>query len=105
MRELDGFVPTYYNIKLNVEDGIYEARAHVANARVWGVTYQVPDNPVATLIFDHVEGTFTHTDGTIRKLTGGRGTMSVRQWHQYPNMLPRELYCDDVLTGEKLETL
>ena len=69
------------------------------------MTFQVPDNPIATLIFDKVEGTFTHNDGTVRTLTGGRGTMSVRQWHQYPNILPRELYCDDELTDEKFETL
>lgn len=41
----------------------------------------------------------------LKTLTGGRGAMSVRQWHQYPNMLPRELYCDDKLIGEKFETL
>ena len=105
MRELDGFVPTYYNIRIKTEDGVYEARAHVCNARPWGVTYKVPDNPVATLIFDSVEGKFTYNDGTVKTLTGGRGAMSVRQWHQYPNMLPRELYCDDELTGEKFETL
>lgn len=52
-----------------------------------------------------MEGKFTYNDGTVKTLTGGRGAMSVRQWHQYPNMLPRELYCDDELTGEKFETL
>ena len=105
MRELDGFVPSYYNIRFKVEDGVFEAKAHVCNARVWGVTFKMPDNPVATLIFDKVEGKFTYSDGTVKTLTGGRGTMSVRQWHQYPNMLPRELYCDEELTGEKFETL
>lgn len=105
MRELDGFVPTWYNIKLKVEDGVYEVRAHVCNARTWGVTFQVPDNPVATLIYDTVEGKFTHKDGTVRTLTGGRGSMSIRQWHAYPNILPRELYSDEVLTGEKFDTL
>ena len=69
------------------------------------MTYRVPDYPVATLIFDQVEGTFTETDGTMRTLTGGRGSMSVRQWHAYPNLLPRELYCDDALDGERFETL
>jgi len=58
-----------------------------------------------TLIFDSVEGKFTYNDGTVETLTGGRGAMSVRRWHQYPNMLPRELYCGDELTGEKFETL
>lgn len=79
MRELDGFVPTWYNIKIEVEDGVYEVRAHVCNARTWGVTFQVPDNPVATLIYDTVESKFTYKDGRIRMLTGGRGTMSIRQ--------------------------
>lgn len=105
MRELDGFVPTRYNIKIKTEDGVYEVCAHVCNARTWGVTFQVPDNPVATLIFDSVEGKFTNKDGSIRTLTGGRGSMSIRQWHQYPNMLPRELYSDEKLSGEKFDTL
>ena len=105
MRELDGFVPTWYNIKIKTEDGAYEVRAHVCNARTWGVTFKVPDNPVATLIYDKVEGTFTYKDGTVKTLTGGRGSMSIRQWHAYPNILPRELYSDEELTGEKFDTL
>ena len=105
LRELDGFIPTKYNIKIEVEDGIYEVKAHVCNASTWGVTYKVPDNPVATLTFDEVEGTFTYKDGTIKKLTGGRGVISVRQWHAYPNLLPRELYTDETREGEKFETL
>lgn len=89
MRELDGFVPTWYNIRIEMEDGVYEVRAHVCNARTWGVTFQVPDNPVGTLIYDTVEGKFTYKEGRVRELTGGRGTMSIRQWHAYPNILPR----------------
>jgi len=88
-----------------VEDGIYAVRAHVCNATTWGVTFKVPDMPVATLTFDKVEGQFTYKDGSVKKLNGGRGTMSVRQWHAYPNILPRELYSDEVLSGEKFDTL
>ncbi len=80
-------------------------RAHVGNARTWGVTFKVPDNPVAVLIFNRVEGTFTDNGGAVRTLTGGRGTMSVRQWHAYPNILPRELQRDEERSGEKFETL
>lgn len=108
IRELDGFVPEYYNIKIEVEDGVYEVRAHTCNVRTWGVTFQVPDNPVATLLFDNVEGKFTYKDGRIKELTGGRGVMSIRQWHQYPNILPRELYQDDetrTTDNEKFDTL
>lgn len=105
MRELDGFIPTVYRIKIEVSDGVYEVCAHVCNARVWGVTFKVPDNPVATLMFDEVEGKFTFRDGRVKQLTGGRGSMSVRQWHAYPNILPRELYSDEVKTGEKFDTL
>lgn len=105
MRELDGFVPMTYNIKIQSEGGIYEVNAHVGNARTWGVTYKIPDNPVAVLIFNKVEGTFTGRDSTVRTLTGGRGTMSVRQWHAYPNILSRELYSDEEKSGEKFETL
>ncbi|HIS69070.1 MAG TPA: hypothetical protein IAA58_06890 [Candidatus Gallacutalibacter stercoravium] len=104
-RELDGFVPSIYHVKIELEDGLYEIRAHVCNAHTWGVTFQVPDNPVATLIFDRVDGKFTNRDGTVRKLTDGRGTMSIRQWHAYPNLLPRELYSDEVKSGEKFATL
>lgn len=105
VREVDGFVPAIYNIKIEVEDGVYEIRAHIGNCTTWGVTYKVPDNPVATITYDKVEGTFTNKDGTVRKLTGGRGCMSIRQWHAYPNILPRELYSDEVKTGEKFDTL
>lgn len=31
--------------------------------------------------------------------------MSVRQWHAYPNILPRELYSDEEKDGERFETL
>ena len=105
MRNLDGFVPTVYNITIKVKDGIYKVKAHVANARVWGVTFKVPDNPVATLAFDNVEGKFIYNDGKEKILSGGRGTMSVRQWHAYPNILPRELYSDEVIPCEKFDTL
>lgn len=105
MKELDGFIPTHYHIRIEVTDGIYDVRAHVCNARTWGVTYRVPDYPVATLIFDRVVGSFIEHNGNVRVLTGGRGSMSVRQWHAYPNMLPRELYCDEEKTGERFDTL
>lgn len=105
LRELDGFIPTRYRMRMTVEDGLYEVKAHVANARTWGVTYKVPDNPVASLIFDDVEGRFLYKDGTERRLTGGRGSLSVRQWHAYPNILPRELFSDEEKEGEKFDTL
>lgn len=105
MRELDGFIPTYYHIKMEVEDGVYVVKAHVCNATTWGVTFQVPDYPVATLTFDTVEGSFVYHDGRVKPLTGGRGVLSIRQWHAYPNILPRELYCDETRTGEKFDTL
>ena len=105
MRELDGFIPTVYKIRMEVEAGALEVETHVGNASTWGVTFQVPDNPVATLTFDRVEGRFTGIHGAVRPLTGGRGVLSVRQWHAYPNLLPRELYSDEGRTGEKFDTL
>lgn len=60
---------------------------------------------MATLDFSEVTGKFTDKDGNVTELTGGRGILSVRQWHQYPNLLPRELYSDEMLSGEKFETL
>lgn len=105
MRELEGFIPEIYHIYIKTEDGTLEVKAHVGNARTWGVTFKAPDNPVATLIYDKVEGQFVAHDGTIRKLSGGRGTMSIRQWHAYPKILPRELYTDEERIGEKFDTL
>lgn len=105
LRELDGFIPTKYNIKIELEDGVYVINAHVGNATTWGATFKVPDNPVATVTFDKVEGTFTFKDGTVKTLHNGRGVISIRQWHAYPNILPRELYSDEVLEGEKFDTL
>ena len=58
--------------------------------------------------FDRVEGRFTQKDGKVRVLAGGRGTMSVRQWHAYPSILPRELYSDsagEVSCDTKFDTL
>ena len=109
MRELDGFIPMTYKISIEVEDGLYEVEAHTCNATTWGATHKVPDMPVATITYDKVEGRFTHKDGTVRILTGGRGTMSVRQWHAYPSiLLPRELYTDteeEIKCENKFDTL
>lgn len=100
-------MPENYTIRIEVEDGVYCVHAHTGNVRTWGVTFKVPDMPVATLSFDHVEGTFTDKNGNVRKLTGGNGIMSIRQWHAYPNILPRELYSDETVTATdmKFETL
>lgn len=105
LRTLDGFIPTTYKIKIEVESGVLEMEAHAVNASTWGVTYQVPDNPVATLKFGKIKGRFLYHDGRIKELTGGMRDMSIRQWHAYPNILPRELYSDEVKSGEKFETL
>jgi len=108
LRKLDGFIPSIYNIKIEVSDGVYEVKAYLRNARVFGVTYKVPSYPVAQLVFDKVEGKFTFKDGKIKVLTNGRGAMSIRQFHAYPNILPRELFMDDQLvddTKDKFETL
>lgn len=105
LRELDGFIPSVYKVRMEVEDGTLEIDATVCNATTWGVTFKVPDNPVATLTFDRVEGRFIHEDGSADELHGGRGALSVRQWHAYPNILPRELYSDEAKTGEKFDTL
>ena len=61
LRELDGFIPTTYHISIEVADGRYEAEAHVCNATTWGATHRVPDNPVATLTYGRVTGTFNPT--------------------------------------------
>ena len=101
MRESDGFIPTLYKVRIKVEDGVYE----ISNATTWGVTFRVLDNLVATLIFDTVEGKFIFNDGTEKNLTGGKGALSIRQWHAYPNILPHELYSDEQKSGKKFDTL
>lgn len=107
-RELGGFIPTKYNVQIEVEDGIYEVNAYVCNLTTWGATHKVPDNPVGTITYDEVRGTFTDKNGNVRQLHNGRGTMSIRQWHAYPNILPPELFSDDVVEVEsasKFDTL
>lgn len=105
IREVEGFIPSTYKLTFHLEDDRYEVKAHVCNVTTWGVTYKVPDNPVATLTFDQVEGKILRKDGRIETLTEGRGVLSVRQWHAYPNILPRELYSEEVKQGSKYETL
>ena len=109
LRELDGFIPMTYRYRFHLDDGCsYEIEAHAINATCWGATHKVPDNPVATLHFGEVKGRFIYADGTVRELTGGKGCMSIRQWHAYPNLLLRELYSDEsteVHSESKFDTL
>lgn len=108
LRELGGFIPETYRISFKVADGTYSVKAHVCNATTWGATHKVPDNPVATLTFDTVTGTFAGSDGKVRELSGGRGTMSIREWQAYPNILPAELYSDaaaETVCDNKFSTL
>lgn len=93
--ELDGFIPLTYKVRMTVASGQLAIKARVCNATTWGVTYKCPDNPVATLFFDQVEGTFTSQKGEVRHFSNGRMALSIRQWYQYPSILPRELYLDD----------
>ena len=106
-RALGGFLPMVYRITIETEGGVLRVKAHSGNAFSWGATHRVPDNPVATIHFDSVEGTFTFCDGTVKQLSNGRGTMSVRQWQAYPQILPRELFTDSTVTPDesKFDTL
>ena len=99
-----GFIPSVYKIKFEVEDGTLELTAHAATATTWGVTSKVPDNPVATLMWDQVEGSFTYKDGSIKKLTNGFGGMSIRQWRQYPCITPPVSF-DGLEERERFATL
>ena len=54
---------------------------------------------------DKVEVTFTSKDGKLLTLNGGQDDMSISQWCGYLNILPCELYSDEVKTGEGFETL
>lgn len=91
-RELGGFIPTLYKLKIELQDAVLEAEAIVCNATTWGATHKVPENPVATLTFGEVTGRIIVPDGNVRSLTGGRGVLSIRQWHPYPYILPPDLY-------------
>lgn len=91
-RELGGFIPTLYKLKIELQDAVWEAEAEVCNATTWGATHKVPENPVATLTFGEVNGCMIASDGSVRSLTGGRGVLSIRQWHPYPYILPPDLY-------------
>ena len=99
-----GFIPSVYKIRFEVEDGVLEMTARAATATVWGVTNKVPDNPVATLMWDKVEGVFTYKDGRTRKLTNGFGGMSIRQWRQYPCITP-PISFNELEEGNRFTTL
>lgn len=88
MPKYGGFIPTVYKIRIETEAGVLNMTAHAVNGGTWGVTGKVPDNPVACLNWDKVEGTFTFADGTVKQLTNGYGNMSIRQWRAYPSMIP-----------------
>ena len=102
--QFGGFIPSVYKIRFEVEDGSLELTAHAATATTWGVTANVPDNPVATLMWDRVEGTFTYKDGRVKKLTNGFGGMSLRQWRQYPSITP-PISLGGLAVGERFATL
>jgi|UPI0006DCC7E6 hypothetical protein len=40
--------------------------------------------------------------GKVKTLTNGHGTMSIRQWQQYPQILPPELFSDEQLTSSDM---
>lgn len=77
--EIDGFVPENCNISIKVSDGAYLVKAHTCNVRCWGVTFKVPDMPVATSVLDNVTGKFVCNDGKTIELTNGNGEISIRQ--------------------------
>lgn len=53
------------------------------------------------------DGTFTNKNGNVKVLTGDNSTISIRQWHTYPNILPGELYSGEAVhaTDAKFATL
>ncbi len=87
LRPLGAFIPTHYEVTVETEVGVLEMAANAVGATVWGVTGRVPDNPVATLNWDKLDGSFTYKDGRKRTLTNGLGGTSIRQWKPYPNIL------------------
>lgn len=99
-----GFIPTVYKVTMETEEGILAFTAHVVSARTWGVTGDVPDNPVATLEWDNMEGTFTFKDGRVKVLTNGMGGVSIRQWRAYPNITPLSLGGANLDYGVRMKT-
>lgn len=99
-----GFIPSEYRIRFEVEAGTLELHAHAATATTWAVTANVPDNPVATLMWDCLDGAFTSKDGYSQELTNGFGGMSIRQWRQYPSITP-PISVEGLATGERYTTL
>lgn len=105
MPQFGGFLPTVYKIQIETEAGTLNMTAHAVNARTWCVTGKCPDNPVATIQWDEVTGTFTYTDGTVKELHNGYGGMSIRQWRAYPNIFPPVSSDADIHKEERFTTL
>lgn len=105
MPQYGGFIPTVYKIKIETEAGTLDMTANAVNGRTWGVTGKCPDNPVVTLCWDHVEGTFTDLNGNIKELHNGYGNMSIRQWRPYPSIIPPIDLSAGMKKEEKFATL
>jgi len=103
MPRFGGFIPTVYKIRMETEAGMLDMTAHAANARTWGVTGKCPDNPVATIQWDDVNGTFAYADGTVKQLHNGFGAMSIRQWRAYPSTVPP--FSSNLHTEQRFATL
>ena len=88
MPKYGGFLPTVYKIQIKTRTGTLNMSARAVNAITWNVTGKYPDNPVATIIWDDVEGTFNYKDGTVQELHNGYGNMSIKQRRTYPSLLP-----------------
>lgn len=101
--EYDGFLPMTYKITERFEGGVLKIKAHMVSSIYWGVTHNYPESPCATALFEGIEGKIIYDNGTERILTNGRGSMSIRQWHPYPNLFPKELFCGDSESDNKYE--
>jgi hypothetical protein len=83
------FIPTTYICKQETEAGRLEFTAKICGCKAVALQADVEvDVPNVTIDADSVEGTFTHKDGRIEKLTNGFFINNIVCWRSFPSYLP-----------------
>ena len=100
---LDGFIPTKYTIRMEVEAGMLEFTALAVGGFTTGVKGIAPSTPVVTEHWDHLKGTFTFKDGRVLPLTNGFGGMSIKQFKPYPETFGLKLFSQGELSKDNID--
>lgn len=89
VRAIGVFVPTTFEVRVEVEDGVLEYTAKACGCKCVALQPDAEaDVPNITLDTKIVEGTFTYADGRVMELHNGFFINNIVIWRGYPSMLP-----------------